>query len=280
MSTPLVSIITPSFNQGRFIEETLRSVKEQSYPRLEHVVIDGASTDNTLDILRRYDGTYNMRWVSEPDRGHADALCKGFREAHGDILAWLNSDDVYLPGAIEQVVEAFQHDPAADLIYGDIVLIDADGNELGRRRLTRVDHFDFLGQGDCLAQPATFWTRGIYDRVGGIDSSWYFQMDLEFFIRVAAAGRMKHIRSWLAKMRIHAAGKMVKADRIRQSELAELRQRYLKAKGLERLLLYRTAFLLPRRFLRLSLQGDLVYASRKAWERIVDRGRFRAPRQQ
>src|SRR3989338_5413748 len=108
---PLVSIVTASYNQAQFIEETLRSVREQDYPNLEHIVIDGASTDGTVDVLRRYEGTYNMRWISEPDRGHADALCKGFRQATGDILAWLNSDDVYFPGAVTTAVETFRRHP-------------------------------------------------------------------------------------------------------------------------------------------------------------------------
>lgn len=97
---PLVSIVTPSFNQGRFIEETILSVKNQNYPHIEHLIIDGGSTDETLDVIRRYEGTYNLRWVSEPDEGQADALNKGFRLARGEVLGWLNADDTYQPGAV------------------------------------------------------------------------------------------------------------------------------------------------------------------------------------
>lgn len=274
---PLVSIVTASYNQAQFIEETLRSVRDQDYPEIEHLVIDGASTDGTVDILRRYEGTYNMRWISEPDRGHADALCKGFRQAQGEILAWLNSDDLYLPGAVATSVETFQEHPETDLVYGDVMIIDGPGREYGVRRLTRMDRYDFLGQGNCLAQPATFWTRRIYDHVGGIDARYYFQMDLEFFIRVAQAGRLRHIRSVLAKIRMHPDGKMLKADHIRREELRVLQARYVPARGIERLW-YRHEFLLTRLFVRFLLQGDLGYAGRKVWRRMRDGDLFRESR--
>ena len=274
---PLVSIVTPSYNQGQFIEETLQSVRMQDYQNIEHIIIDGSSTDDTLSVLRRYESTYNMRWISEPDKNHAEALCKGFRQARGHILAWLNSDDLYLPGAISQAVAAFREHPSADLIYGDVIIIDGEGEEIGRRRLTRMDAYDFLGQGNCLAQPATFWTRDIYDRVGGIDSTYYFQMDLEYFIRVASAGRLQHVRSWLAKIRIHPEGKMVKAEHIRRQELAELQQRYMTTAGVRRLF-YTRPFLLSRLFVHFALQGDLEYAGGKVWRRILDGQLFRESR--
>ena len=265
---PLVSIVTASYNQGRFIEETLRSVKEQDYPRLEHIVIDGASPDDTLQVLRRYEGTYDMRWISEPDQGHADALWKGFERAQGQVLAWLNSDDVYLPGAVSAAVDAFERYPEADLIYGDVLIIDERGRTTGERKLTRMDLYDFLGHGDCLAQPATFWRRHIYERVGGIDRDYYFQMDLDFFIRVALAGRLRHIRRTLAKMRMHAEGKMVKAEHIRRIELERLRHRYLKSAPLDRVLMNRQ-WLLARLFIRHALEGQLAYAGRKAWRQLT-----------
>lgn len=277
MTAPLVSIVTASYNQGRFIEETIRSIKAQDYPHLEHVIIDGASTDGTLDVIKRYEGSYTMRWVSEPDQGHADALCKGFRQATGEILAWLNSDDVYLPGTISKVVRAFEQSPRVDLLYGDVFLIDEHSRVFGHRKLTVMDGYDFLGQGNCLAQPATFWRRRIYELVGGIDARYYFQMDLEFFIRVAKAGRMRHLREYLANIRIHPDGKMVKAEHIRRTELAQLQQRYLPAQGLSRTL-YSRPYLLTRQFVRYALQGDVGYAGRKVWRRLLDRDLFRESR--
>jgi glycosyltransferase involved in cell wall biosynthesis len=120
---PLVSIVTPSYNQGQFIEETTLSVKNQDYPNIEHIVVYGGSTDEILEILKRYEGTYNLRWISEPDEGHADAVNKGFAMAKGEIISWLNSDDVYFDkGTISSVMEAFQRHSEADIVYGNCVI--------------------------------------------------------------------------------------------------------------------------------------------------------------
>lgn len=262
---PLVSIVTPSYNQGRFIEETLRSVQAQDYQRIEHIVVDGLSTDETLNVLKRYEGAYPMRWISEPDRGQSDAIAKGFRQAQGEILAWLNSDDVFLPDAISRVVGEFQREPDVDLFYGDVLVIDECGQIIQDRVLTRVDQRDFLGLGNCLAQPATFWTRRIYDAVGGVDPQYYYQMDLDFYIRVAAKGQMTHLDAYLAKIRMHPAGKMSKAEHVRRQELSDLRERYLPrgARGIA----YNRYLLLARLFGRHVLQGHWAYLSRVAWRR-------------
>ena len=174
-------------------------------------------------------------------------------------------------------MEAFQRWPASDLIYGDVYVIDAESRIYSDRRLTRLDWYDFLGQGNCLAQPATFWTRQIYQQVGGIDTRWYFQMDLDFFIRVAARGRMRHVRRYLAKIRMHPDGKMVRAEHIRREELVQLQEQYLGSRA-GREFRYRRPWLLARQFVRYALQGDAVYASRKVWQRILDGDLFQEPR--
>lgn len=273
---PKISIVTPSLDQAQFLEQTISSVLSQDYPNLEYIVIDGGSTDGSVDIIQKYADRLHY-WVSEPDRGHADAINKGFAKSSGEIIAWLNSDDVYLPGAISSAVKAFQKHGNADLIYGDVYVIDEDGNPLGERRLTTMDRYDFLGSGDCLAQPATFWTRRIYDEVGGIDTGYYFQLDLDFYIKVADAGKIKHVRDYFAKIRMQPEGKMTKADDVRKSDLVLLRQRYIHERGLGRLR-YSKRFLLPRMFLRYAIQGDILYAGRKAGQRILDRDLFRESR--
>src|SRR5580658_3296860 len=137
LSTPKLSIVTPSFNQAQFIEATLRSVKSQHYPALEHIVVDGASTDSTVEILKRFaamPGWEHLRWISEEDRGQSDAINKGFRMATGDIIGWLNSDDRYRPGCFRAVVEAFKANPDIDILYGDYTWIDETGRILQVRR--------------------------------------------------------------------------------------------------------------------------------------------------
>src|SRR5215208_2659718 len=123
---PRVSIITPSFNQGQFLEETMHSVLEQDYPNIEYIVVDGGSADNSVEIIKKYQGQLAW-WVSEKDRGHADALNKGFSHATGEILAWLNSDDVYFPNAVSQAVSFLKTNPAIGMVYGDAELIDDAG---------------------------------------------------------------------------------------------------------------------------------------------------------
>ena len=263
---PRITVVTPSFNQGHFLETTIRSVLDQDYQNLEYIVIDGGSTDGSVDIIRKY-APRLAYWVSEPDQGQADAIAKGFRRSTGEILAYLNSDDVYLSGTITQVVAAFQRHPPYDLIYGDVWIVNEQDQVIGERRLTHMDDHDFLGQGNCLAQPATFWTRQIYDEVGGIDPSLYFQMDLDFYIRVARAGRMRHLRRHLAKVRMHAEGKMVKADDIRRGELALLQQRYV-PEGQLSLWRYAKPWLRSRQLVRCVLQGDFSYASAKILRRL------------
>ena len=121
---PLVSVVTPSYNKGAFIEETILSVKNQTYPRIEHIIIDGGSTDNTIDVIKKYEGTYNMHWVSEPDNGQSDAVNKGWRMARGEILGWLNSDDTYMPWAVETAVKFLTGHPNVSVVYGNCNIIN------------------------------------------------------------------------------------------------------------------------------------------------------------
>lgn len=162
MTLPKISIITPSYNQAPYIEATLRSVlDEQDYPNLEYWVIDGGSTDGTLDILRRYEG--RLRWISEPDGGQADAINKGMRLATGDILAWMNSDDLYAPGALRVAGEYFAAHPETMFLYGDALAIDEHDASHGIRVHVRAADADYLvNTGDPIVQPASFWRREVW----------------------------------------------------------------------------------------------------------------------
>ncbi len=184
---PLVSIVTPSYNQGQFIEETIRSVLLQGYPNLEYVVIDGGSTDGTLDVIRKYE-PWLTQWVSEPDNGQADAIGKGFALATGELLAWLNSDDCYLPEALPRVASFFSKVPDMVFASGDVLFVDANGIPL--KRIFAVQPIGLVSANLGVhrwPQQGCFWRRAVYEDIGGIDKSLRFCMDFDLFVRLASA---------------------------------------------------------------------------------------------
>lgn len=205
---PRITVVTPSFNQALYLEATIRSVLDQNYPNLEYIVIDGGSTDGSTDILHRY-SDYLTYWVSEKDQGQTDAINKGMARATGELRAYLNSDDVYLPGALERVAHAYREDPEADLIHGDCRVIDENGRTTGRRRasITRFDEIvDIWGvwwKQRNFVQPEVFWTKRIADKVGPFRTELYMVMDYEYWTRVLrAGGRVVAVEEELAAFRI------------------------------------------------------------------------------
>jgi glycosyltransferase involved in cell wall biosynthesis len=202
---PLVSIVTPSFNQGRYLRRAIDSVLSQDYPHIDYAVFDGGSTDDSVDILHSYGN--RLFWVSQSDRGQTDAINQGLRRASGDILAYLNSDDVLLPGAVSAVVKYFDEHSDWDVVYGNAHEIDEHDDVLGEFP-TAPFNVDRLLQSCCICQPAAFWRRSIMDRVGLLDDSLHFAMDYEYWLRIArAGGRLVHVPEFLACSRVHAATK-------------------------------------------------------------------------
>ena len=206
VSRPLVSIVTPTLNQGRFIEQTIRSIRDQAYDNFEHIVVDGGSTDETLDILRRYEGTYPMRWVSEPDEGMYDAINKGMRQAKGDILAYLNSDDLYFPWTLEVVVEAFARGPGADFVFGDALgVYEQTGAQ--EPRFQPAVRYGSLVRGGYLIQPAVFWRREVQQSTGDFATQFKLAGDLDWWLRAGPGRRFVRVDEMVAVERDHASAK-------------------------------------------------------------------------
>lgn len=224
---PLISVVTPSFNQASFIEEALRSVRLQSYKNHEHLVIDGMSTDGTVDLLRDLTaGAANqgMFWSSERDSGQSEAVNKGFRQATGEIVGWLNSDDRYRPDCFQHVVRAFKDNPDVDIIYGDYLLVDEGGKVLQVRREIEFSAFILLYHRVLyIPTTTTFFRRRIFEEGNWLDEKLQYAMDLEFFIRLSARGyRFRHIPELLAEFRMHPNSKTCSAPDKQREEHQEV----------------------------------------------------------
>lgn len=226
---PKISIITPSFNQGAFIEQTIRSVLEQGYPNLEYIVIDGGSTDETVSIIKRY-GDRLAHWVSEPDRGQTHAINKGLSKATGDIIAYINSDDYYLPGAFEKVALYWLDHPDCDLIHGQCEIVDHVG------KLVRLQQGDIGSLEQCLdlwavwwggrnfVQPEVFWTRRVTERIGSFREDLHWVMDYDYWARIfAAGGKAGFTGDRLAAFRLHPLQKSTQPERTADELLGVVR---------------------------------------------------------
>lgn len=222
-----LSIITPSYNQAEYIEATLHSVHTQNYPYLEHLVIDGGSTDGTLDILRRYAKRPHLHWISEPDKGQAEAINKGFKRATGEVIAWLNSDDIYLPQALPRVADFFEQHPDIDVLYGDYYLINERGELLLQKQEIPFDYNILLYGLDYISQPTTFFRRRVLEKVGYLDETLHYGLDWEYWLRLAQAGcRFAYLPHYLAATRWHTTAKTLIAPPRMYAEHQAIRDKY------------------------------------------------------
>jgi len=201
----LVTVITPSFNQAGFLEKTICSVLEQNHPEIEYLVIDGGSTDGSVDIIRKY-GPRLAWWTSESDQGQADAIRRGLSRAHGEVIAWLNSDDYYLPGTIADVVDEFAKRPEVAMLYGDVLAVDENGRPIKLHRYRDVKLQDLL-LFQIIGQPAVFLRRDAIDATGGPDPAFHLLLDHQLWIRVLLQFRAAHVPRVWAAARYHAAAK-------------------------------------------------------------------------
>jgi GT2 family glycosyltransferase len=229
VSQPLVSIITPSYNQAQFIEATIESVLGQTYPNIEYIVMDGGSKDATVDILRRYDG--RLTWVSERDRGQADAVNKGFARARGEIVAWLNSDDVYYPEAVAHAVKYLSEHPEVDMVYGDGDIIDAEGRVVKRFANTEpYDLWRLVHVWDYIMQPATFFRRSAWEQAGGLDIDLHWCLDWDLWIKMGLKAPIAYLPEVLACSREYEATKTSTGGWKRLREIRNVMGRYTDVK--------------------------------------------------
>jgi glycosyltransferase involved in cell wall biosynthesis len=226
MDLPSISIVTPSYNQGRYLEATIQSVLLQRYPHVEYIVIDGGSTDESVSIIEKY-ATSLHYWCSEPDRGQADALRKGFDRCSGDVMCWLNSDDLLLPGALTRIGEYFVRHPRVTAVSAGGYMITDRGVPYPRLAnytlgvSASYNRFRFYGQ-EGVYQQATFWRRDAFVAAGGINPAFGFTMDLDLFLRLARTRRFGKLPRLVACFRQHPESKTTTAQAIHETERSSL----------------------------------------------------------
>ena len=225
MTLPKISLITPSFNQAKFLEETINSVLKQNYPNLEYIVMDGGSTDGSVEIIQRYSDQLSY-WISEPDDGQTDALIRGFAKASGEILGWLCSDDVLEPNTLHEVSHFFMSHPNADAVFGNSIWIDPEGSFIKSRKEHAFSRSILLYEHNFIPQPSTFWKNSLYHKVGGLNTDFDVAMDADLWLRFAEVTDIHHVQKYWSRMRIYPEQKTYRLLNQREAEKKLLRERY------------------------------------------------------
>ena len=225
MGAPTISIVTPSFNQGTFIERTVRSILGQGYPRLQYVIMDGGSTDNTLEILQPY-RQHLHHFRSGTDEGQADAIARGFEQTSGELMAYLNSDDLLAPGTLHFVATYFDQHPEVDFIYSHRCIIDVHDRVIGHWYLP--PHLNYLmSRWDLIPQETCFWRRSLFEAAGNVDGSYRFAMDYDLFVRMMARGKFQRVGRFLGAFRQHGFSKTTQQyATVGAKEIATVRKKY------------------------------------------------------
>lgn len=225
MECPKITVVTPSFNQGEYIERTICSVLSQEYPNLEYIICDGGSTDNTVDVIRKYEDRIAW-WCSEKDNGQSDAINKGMKRATGDIVCWINSDDMLLPGTLNAVAKFYEKYPDTDFANGCTLEIDKEDHIINFTNIVMSKYFFEHGSYN-ISQPGMFWKRDVFDKIGYLDESFHAKMDVEWLIRVYEAGlKVRRLNKNLGAIRIYGETKTAQGGAIWERDTEEIRRRY------------------------------------------------------
>ena len=220
---PKISVVTPSFNQAEYLERTILSVLDQGYANLEYIVIDGGSTDGSIEIIRKYEDRLAY-WVSEPDQGQTDAINKGLQRATGEWLAWQNSDDVYYPGVFSDIAQTASRHPEVDLIIGNMMIIDAQDKALRDIRYVTPSYGALRAEGMVMVNQAAFWRRRVHAEIGWLEESLQFSFDYEWFLRLTERYRGVHVNRIWGGFRLHGATKTSKWTHRFSEENAQILQ--------------------------------------------------------
>ena len=256
---PRLSIVTPSFNQAQFLERTILSVLNQNYPHLEFIIIDGGSTDGSVEIIKKYE-PWLAYWISERDAGQGDALNKGFQRANGELVGWQNSDDIYLPGTFGEVGRIFLDHPALDVVFANRLDVDERDNVIGESRFAPFSAVGHWYDGMSLSNQSTFWRRELFSKIGMIDASYHLAMDYEFFLRAAQKrARFRHVRRYWGASRKHASSK---ENTLFATQMRPEWDRIDSVYGKSRWVVPLRTYALVRRGLHYLWQGDWDYAFR------------------
>ena len=251
---PRITVVTPSFNQAAFLERTIRSVLDQDYPNLEYIIIDGGSTDGSLDIIRRYSDRLAF-WVSEADSGQSNAINKGLRKATGDWIAWQNSDDIYYPGVFRDLADTASKYPGAGLIIGDLMIVDESDHPLRDVRYVKPFYKALLAEGMLLANQAAFWRRSLHDAVGLIDEGYHCSFDYEWFLRLSEHTEGAHSDRVWGALRLHGETK----TSILTQKFQEENRRILAGRQLSS---WQKRYYKLRRILSMVAKGQIGYVLR------------------
>lgn len=262
--SPRITVVTPSFNQVAYLERTIRSVLDQRYPNLEYIIIDGGSTDGSVEIIQRHASALAY-WVSEPDAGQSDAINKGLRRATGDWVAWQNSDDIYYPGVFADLATAAARFPAAELVIGNLMLIDEHDGPLRDIIYVKPTYRALLAEGMLLANQAAFWRRDLQDRVGLIDQSYLCSFDYEWFLRLTQHAQGVHVDRIWGALRLHGETKTsLLAGRFQEENLQILKGRQMAAWQKRLYKLRRLGLMLGKGHVRYVVRGLLRRAQGRA----------------